>query len=125
MTMQFWLFVFSIIALSALIFWFFAVHRQRSTVKEDSYTTGLEQWLSGDISAAISSMREAIDNDPSSIDPYLQLANLLRESGDARRAAVLHRGLTVRPGVTTQKQFSISLALAQDLIELGKINWER
>lgn len=120
MTMQFWLFVFSVIALIAIIFWFFAIYRRRTTVKEDSYTRGLEQWLGGDISEAILSMREAIDSDPSSIDPYLQLANLLRESGDARRAAVLHRGLTVRPGVDTQKQFSISLALAQDLLELGK-----
>ncbi len=120
MTIQFWLFVFSIVAITAIVFWFFSIHRKRSTVQEDSYTRGLEQWLSGDISAAILSMREAIDNDPSSIDPYLQLANLLRESGDARRAAVLHRGLTVRPGVSTQKQFSISLALAQDLIVLNK-----
>lgn len=120
MTMQFWVFVFSVIAISAIVFWFFAIHRKRSTIQEDSYTRGLEQWLGGDIDEAILSMREAIDNDPSSIDPYLQLANLLRESGDARRAAVLHRGLTVRPGVNSQKQFSISLALAQDLIELQK-----
>jgi lipopolysaccharide biosynthesis regulator YciM len=120
MTMQFWLLVFSVSAVIATIFWYFAIHRQRTTVQEDSYTRGLEQWLNGDINEAILSMREAIDNDPSSIDPYLQLANLLRESGDARRAAVLHRGLTVRPGVNTQKQFSISLALAQDLLELGK-----
>jgi lipopolysaccharide biosynthesis regulator YciM len=118
--MQFWLLVFSVSAVIATIFWYFAIHRQRTTVQEDSYTRGLEQWLNGDINEAILSMREAIDNDPSSIDPYLQLANLLRESGDARRAAVLHRGLTVRPGVNTQKQFSISLALAQDLLELGK-----
>jgi lipopolysaccharide biosynthesis regulator YciM len=120
MTSQIWLLVISITTACAIAYWFFAIRLQRTTVQEDSYTRGLEQWLSGDTSAAITSMRNAIDNDPSSIDPYLQLANLLRENGDARRAEILHRGLTVRPGISPHKQFSISLALAQDLIELEK-----
>jgi lipopolysaccharide biosynthesis regulator YciM len=63
-----------------------------------------------------------IDRDPTAVDPYLQLGNLLRLTGDPKRAAVLHRNLTVRPDVPREKRVSIALSLAEDLLALAR--WE-
>ncbi|MFH1845043.1 MAG: tetratricopeptide repeat protein [bacterium] len=94
--------------------------RRRPTVSEDSYAKGLELWLAGRRQEAIAALKAAIARDPDSIDPYLQLGNFLRQNGDAKRAAVLHRGLTVRNDVPHETRFSISLALAEDLIALAQ-----
>mgnify|MGYP001100842504 CR=1 FL=1 len=108
------------VAAGALL-WIFR-RRRRIVLQEDHYTKGLELWLAGELQGAIASLRLAIEAEPASVDPYLQLGNLLRAAGDARRAAVLHRTLTVRGDVPEQKRMSIALALADDLIELKQ--WE-
>jgi len=94
----------------------FVIFRQRKPLPaEDGYTQGLELWLAGDLPAARQKFREAIDRDPSVIHPYLQLGNLLRITGEPARAAVLHRGLTVRKDVPPGMRIPITLALAADL----------
>lgn len=115
-----WLGLLSVGAAAALIYIF--RRRRRLYFEEDNYTKALELWLGGDHQGAIAAFRLAIEGDPASIDPYLQLGNLLRTVGDARRAAVLHRTLTVRTDVPQSKRFSIALALAEDLIEMKQ--WE-
>ncbi|MBU0743363.1 hypothetical protein KKG45_07830 [bacterium] len=87
-------------------------------VAEDAYTHGLELWLAGDTAGAIEALREAIDQEPQAVDPYLQLGNLLRLTGDPRRAAALHRGLNARPGLPPHKRISVTLALTEDLLSL-------
>ncbi len=94
--------------------------RGRKPVAEDAYTRALEMWLAGDLDAAGELLREAIEQDPSSLDPFLQLGNLLRAQNDPRRAAILHRGLTVRPGLSASLKVSIGLALAEDLVALKR-----
>ena len=42
--------------------------------------------------------------------------------GDAGRAAILHRGLTVRTDLTRSKKVIVGLALAEDLLELERWN---
>ncbi len=95
--------------------------RRRITrgVTEDAYTHGLELWLAGDTAGATDALREAVDRDPHAVDPYLQLGNLLRQTGDPRRAAALHRGLGARADLTAQKRISVTLALTEDLLALG------
>jgi lipopolysaccharide biosynthesis regulator YciM len=100
-----------------------AIFRRRSRpVREDRYTQGLELWLAGDMAGALAALHEAVRQQPQSIDPYLQLGNLLRLTGDPRRAAALHRGLTVRADVPAGKRPWIALALADDLLALQR--WE-
>lgn len=103
-------------AVAAALLFIYSRRRRIRALREDAYTRGLELWLGGDLDGAVAAMREAIAVNPAAIDPYLQLGNLLRLTGDARRAAVLHRGLTVRSGIPAEKRFSISLALADDLV---------
>jgi len=113
--------VVSLLVLVAVAVAFLIIfRRRRPPVQEDPYSKGLEKWLAGDLPAARDALRRAIDADPGSIDPYLQLGNLLRLMGDAKRATVLHRGLTVRGDIPEKKRISITLCLADDLLALAR-----
>lgn len=110
--------IVGVLAGSALALWLIGRRRGRRALREDSYTHGLELWLAGDLDGAAAAMREAIERDKTAVEPYLQLGNLLRLKGDPRRAAALHRGLTVRSDISAEKRVSIVLALAEDLNDL-------
>jgi lipopolysaccharide biosynthesis regulator YciM len=88
----------------------------------DDYLHALEQWIEGNLDEAAALLYRVVHDDPDSVEPFLQLGNLLRLQGDAERAAVLHRGLTVRSNLTLPQQLSIGLSLADDLNALG--HWE-
>ena len=92
----------------------------RSTA--DDYQHALELWIAGDHEEAIDVLSRVVQADPHAIDPYLTLGNLLRRRGDAARAAVLHRGLTVRADLPREKKVAVGLALAADLVALER--WE-
>jgi lipopolysaccharide biosynthesis regulator YciM len=112
-----WLFLV-LVAIAAGVALALVFRRGRPPAPGDGYTRGLELWLAGDVAGARKAFREAIAADPQAVDPYLQLGNLLRQTGDAKRAAVLHRALTVRPDVAPAQRPAISLALAEDLVAL-------
>ncbi len=88
----------------------------------DDYLHALEHWIEGNLDEAAALLYRVVHDDPDSVEPFLQLGNLLRLQGDAERAAVLHRGLTVRSNLTLPQQLSIGLSLADDLNALG--HWE-
>ncbi len=88
----------------------------------DDYLHALEQWIEGNLDEAAALLYRVVHDDPDSVEPFLQLGNLLRLQGDAERAAVLHRGLTVRSNLTMPQLLSVGLALAADLNALG--HWE-
>ncbi len=88
----------------------------------DDYLHALEQWIEGNLDEAAALLYRVVHDDPDSVEPFLQLGNLLRLQGDAERAAVLHRGLTVRSNLTLPQQLSVGLSLAEDLNALG--HWE-
>lgn len=85
---------------------------------EDRYHEALEAWLAGDLDGAAKILNQLIQDHPESIDPYLQLGVLLRLKGDAERAAVLHRSLTVRRDLSRPRKVAAGLALAEDLLDL-------
>ena len=116
-----WLFGALLVVAVGIALWF-TLRRSRAPLVEDRYSRALEMWLSGDKDGAASQLRDIIAEDPTATDPYLQLGNLLRETGDPRRAAVLHLGLTVRPDLDPGKRITVGLALAEDLI--GLENWQ-
>ena len=87
---------------------------------EDVYLQALEAWLAGDLDSAATLLHRVVHDNPDGIDPFLQLGNLLRLRGDPRRAAMLHRSLTVRPNLPRTKRLAIGLALAEDLIDLQR-----
>jgi len=113
-----------LIVLASVIYYIWhALHEpQKLSAPEDRYHHALEMWLDGDLTGATKMLHDLVHDHPASIDPYLQLGNLLRLQGDPGRAAVLHRGLTVRTDLTRAKKVTVGLALADDLLDLQK--WE-
>ena len=88
----------------------------------DQYLHALEHWIEGDLERAATLLHQVVHDDPGAVEPFLQLGNLLRLQGDPERAAVLHRGLTVRSNLSLAQKLSIGLSLAEDLNALGQ--WE-
>ncbi len=112
-----WISGILVVIVVALALWL-VFQRRRPAIPEDDYTKALELWLAGDLDGARSRFRSAIAKNPSVVDPYLQLGNLLRQTGDPRRAALLHRSLTVRRDIPRTQRVSIALSLAEDLLTL-------
>lgn len=94
----------------------------RPQVSNDDYSHALEHWIEGNLDEATSILHKLVHDEPDSLEPFYQLGNLLRIQGDPERAAVLHRGLTVRANLTTTQKFWIGLSLAKDLNALRQ--WE-
>ena len=94
----------------------------KQTAGGDGYLHALEHWIEGNLDEAAALLHRVVHEDPDSVEPFLQLGNLLRLQGDAERAAVLHRSLTVRSNLTVAQQLSVGLSLAEDLNALGQ--WE-
>ena len=114
-----WLLAAVVLTTVGLGLW--SIFLRRSPVPaRDSYLEALEAWIDGDLSMAENLLRDAVQEDPASVDPFLQLGNLLRIQGDPERAAVLHRGLTVRSDLPQSKKFPVGLALAEDLLALER-----
>ena len=88
----------------------------------DDYLHALEHWIEGNLNEAATLLHRVVHDDPDSVEPFIQLGNLLRLQGDAERAAVLHRGLTVRSNLTAAQQLSVGLSLAEDLNAISQ--WE-
>ena len=93
---------------------------RKTTAPEDRYHHALEMWLDGDLKGATEMLHDLVHDHPASIDPYLQLGNLLRLQGDAGKAAILHRGLTLRKDLSRSKKVAVGLALSDDLLELQR-----
>jgi lipopolysaccharide biosynthesis regulator YciM len=88
----------------------------------DDYLHALEHWIEGNLDEAAALLHRVVHDDSHTVEPFIQLGNLLRLQGDAERAAVLHRSLTVRTSLTMAQRLSVGLSLAEDLNTLGQ--WE-
>jgi len=112
--------VFVLVAAAAAVYLTFRDTKQPTGVND--YLTALEYWIEGDLDQAAALLHQVVHDDPDSVEPFLQLGNLLRLQGDSERAAVLHRGLTVRTNLTMAQKLSVGLSLAEDLNALG--HWD-
>jgi len=86
----------------------------------DDYLHALELWIEGELDDAAALLHKVVHDDPQAVEPFMQLGNLLRLQGDPERAAVLHRGLTVRPDLTLAQKVGVGLSLAEDLNALKR-----
>ena len=91
-----------------------------SAPQRDDYLHALELWIEGELEDAAALLHKVVHDDPQAVEPFLHLGNLLRLQGDPERAAVLHRGLTVRPDLTLAQKIVVGLSLAEDLNALAR-----
>jgi len=88
---------------------------------EDPFVAGLEAMLRKDWKQALAHLRLAVERDSDHVRAYLELGRVHRELGDLARAAKIHRGLTVRAGLSEAERAAIHLELAQDLRLQGRL----
>jgi len=107
-----------VVAAAVAVIWF-TFRGPRSAPPRNDYLHALEHWIEGDLEEAASLLRRVVHENPEGYEPFLHLGNLLRLQGDPAKAAVLHRGLTVRPDLTRAQKILVGIALAEDLNALG------
>ena len=113
-----WLIGIFAVAVAAGTIWLTFRRQTETGATEDLYQQALELWVEGELEEATAQLTRVVKGNPSTIAPFLQLGILLRIQGDPARAAVLHRGLTVRPGLTQSQKVTIGMALSEDLLAL-------
>lgn len=114
-----WLIGLLVLAVVAVVLWRTFGGPARPSGRND-YLHALELWIEGELEDAAALLHKVVHDDPQAVEPFLYLGNLLRLRGDAERAAVLHRGLTVRPDLTLPQKLATGLSLAEDLNALQR-----
>lgn len=114
-----WLLGLVVLAAVGYALWRLFGPTEKRTERND-YQRALELWIEGDLEEAAVLLRRVVDREPGSVDPFLYLGNLLRLQGDAERAAVVHRSLTVRRNLSQAQKVAVGLSLAEDLNALAR-----
>ncbi len=95
--------------------------KKRGRARRSRYIEALYALIGGRKDDAYTLLASAVRNGENDIDAYIQLGDLMRERGQAEKALQLHRGLTVRPGLSFDDEKAVQLSIAEDLAVLGKI----
>ncbi len=83
------------------------------------FTQALSLMLSGENERALEILREVIREDTSNIEAYILYGDILRTMGFYRKAAKIHKELTIRTGLRSDDLMRINRSLLQDYIEGG------
>jgi len=108
---------FAVVLLSAVVL---LQRRKRGVARRSRYVEALYALIEGRKEEAYSLLASAVRSGEDSVDAYIQLGDLMRERGQADKALQLHRGLTVRPGLSFDDEKAIQLSIAEDLAALGR-----
>jgi lipopolysaccharide biosynthesis regulator YciM len=93
--------------------------RRRTTAgvaEESSYQLGINSLITGDRPAAVRHLTKAVREDPSNVDAYSKLGDLLRERGQLKQATQIHRELLVRRKLSSPNRREVTKSLARDLV---------
>jgi len=109
--------IVAVVALIALIVWRVRRGPAHRVEEESPYEMGLNSLISGDRTAALRHLTQAVREDPRNVDAYVRLGNLLRERGQIRQATQVHRELLVKRRLPEATRVEIIKNLALDLAE--------
>ena len=82
------------------------------------YDTGLRIRVDGNDESAFTKLRQVVNEDPSNIDAYLRLGEILRKHNKADRALQVHKNLTLRSGLSRQNKLDILFHLSSDYLAM-------
>jgi lipopolysaccharide biosynthesis regulator YciM len=114
-----------ILCVAAVIFhrvWVSIQAKRRRSSGRNPYVDGISAVLDGDYSKALGAFKQAIKEEPQEIGPYLRLGDVLRETGEVRKATQIHRELTVRPNIPKETLARVLLSLARDYRGAGRLD---
>jgi lipopolysaccharide biosynthesis regulator YciM len=109
-----------LVAVLALAIYLMRRRRKRKVPVRSLYVTALEKLLGGTADEGFQDLRQEVSINPDNSRAYLLLGDLLRERGEADRAARVHKQLLVRPGLEREISNEVRLHLAEDLEAAGR-----
>ena len=88
------------IAIALSIYFYYISFRKKKKPRINSiYTDALNAMVNGDLSNAISLLKQVVKQDSNHVRAYLQLGNILRKD-NPEQALKIHQSLTVRPNLS-------------------------
>lgn len=93
--------------------------RPRRKRTDTSYEDALRALLDSKEDEAIRRLRDTVTHDTDNIDAYIRLGKLIRERGNAEKAAQIHQSLTVRSGLGRKDETRIYSELIEDYLSMG------
>lgn len=112
-----------VLVVVVVVVWAVVRARQRArhrAEEESSYEQGLNALITGDRTAALKHLAQAVRENPRNLDAYVRLGNLLRERGQIRQATQIHRELLVKRRLPEPTRVEIVKNLALDLAEVRR-----
>lgn len=111
----------SLAIVAAALFVLYRLYEARGgRPSQDYYVDGLDAMVRKEYREAAQCFRQAVETDSDNVAAYEKLGTVYRELGDLRRAAKIHRELTVRSGLAPDQSARIQLSLCEDLFRLGR-----
>lgn len=114
--------ILCVIAVVTHRIWVSISAKRRKTAGQSPFVRGLTALLDGDYNSAINLLKQAVKEQPQDIEPYLRLGDVLRETGEVKRAIQIHRELTIRPGIPKKTMARIFVSLARDYTAAGRLD---
>lgn len=112
--------VIAILAFLLILVTILSLARRRPEKVDTSYQEALKALLDGREVEAARKLRDALMKDTDNVDAYIRLGRLVREHGNAERAANVHESLTVRPALKRSEELLIYKELVADYHALGR-----
>jgi lipopolysaccharide biosynthesis regulator YciM len=113
--------ILSIFVAIIIIFFIIAIlwsraKREKRKVSPKLYIDALKALLAGDEKLAFQRFKDVARGDPSNVDAYLKLGDLLRKRKKFDKALQIHKELTLRPSLSTEEKSEVWKSLAEDYI---------
>jgi len=116
----FWIILVAVI-IAGIVVLVVALSRRPGVPVADSYQQALRALLDGRETEAIKRLRDTVMKDTDNVDAYIRLGRLIRERGDAEKAAHIHQSLTVRPALKRSDELVIYEELIADYLALDRV----
>jgi lipopolysaccharide biosynthesis regulator YciM len=95
--------------------------KRRSQPPVNTYQDALKALLDGRELDAMRRLRDTVMHDTDNVDAYIRLGRLIREKGDAEKAANIHQSLTVRATLKRDEELRIYEELVEDYSAMGRV----
>lgn len=116
----FWIILVAVVIIGIVIL-IVALIRRPSEPLADNYQEALRALLDGRETEAIKRLRDTVMKDTNNVDAYIRLGRLIRERGDAEKAANIHQSLTVRPALKRSEELVIYEELVEDYLAMDRV----
>ncbi len=109
--------VFAVLLIIIIVF----LAKRRTQPPVNIYQDALKALLDGKELEAMRRLRDTVMHDTDNVDAYIRLGRLIREKGDAEKAANIHQSLTVRPTLKRDEELRIYEELIEDYSAMGRV----